>query len=190
MIVTLDLSIEVYLKHLCHAKLAQFLGIIGFMMSLLPSIFVLGLAAIVSVLLTRYRKIQASDQRGITKASLALAVATLVQAAHFSEEAFTGFHEKLPALFGLPPMSFTGLMVFNLAWLAIWVFSIYGLRAGFAFSMFAAWFLAIAGMINGIAHPLLTLASGEYFPGLYTSPIIFIAGIMLWRALKSATRPV
>ena len=160
------------------------------MISLLPSIFVLGLAAIASVLLARNRKINNSYPQGITKASLALAVATLAQAAHFSEEAFTGFHEKLPAFFGLPAMSFAGFMIFNLVWLAIWVFSIYGLKAGFFIALFAAWFLAIAGIINGAAHPLLALVSGGYFPGLYTSPIVFIAGIMLWRTLKSATKPV
>ena len=86
--------------------------IIGFMMNLLPSIFVLGLAALASVLLARNRKINTSDHRGITKASLALAVATLAQTTHFSEEAFSGFHEKFPALFGLPAMSFSGFMVF------------------------------------------------------------------------------
>jgi hypothetical protein len=159
-------------------------------MNLLPSIFVLGLAALASVLLARNRKMQSNNPRGITKASLTLAVATLAQAAHFSEEAFTGFHEKLPGLFGLPAMSFSGFMIFNLIWLAVWVFSIYGLKAGYFLAMFAAWFLAIAGIINGVAHPLLALVSGGYFPGLYTSPITFIAGIMLWRALKSSTKPV
>ena len=38
----------------------------------------------------------------------------------------------------------------------------------------AAWFLAIAGMFNGIAHPLLALASGGYFPGLVSSPFIAV----------------
>ena len=53
----------------------------------------------------------------------------------------------------------------------------------------AAWFLAIAGMFNGIAHPLLAVAAGGYFPGLASSPFIGAASVWLWFRLRSATRP-
>ncbi|MCP5090226.1 MAG: hypothetical protein GY949_04810, partial [Gammaproteobacteria bacterium] len=58
-----------------------------------------------------------------------------------------------------------------------------------SFAYFAAWFLAIAGMLNGVAHPLLAIAAGGYFPGLITSPFIGAAGVWLWLGLRKATRP-
>lgn len=105
------------------------------------------------------------------------------------EEAATGLHERLPALLGLPAMSFSAFLVFNLSWIAIWIASVPGLRAGRAPAFFAAWFLAIAGMFNGIGHPLLAVAAGGYFPGLLTSPLIGGASVWLWLRLQGATRP-
>lgn len=83
------------------------------------------------------------------------------------------------------PLSF--FVCFNLAWIAIWITSVRLLRRGRRAAFFAAWFLAIAGVLNGVAHPLMALASGGYFPGLITSPIIGIAGVILWRRLRGAT---
>ncbi len=73
-------------------------------------------------------------------------------------------------------------------WLGIWVVSIPGLRSGRGVALFAAWFLAIAGMANGIAHPLLAVAAGRYFPGLLSSPVIGLASLWLWLQLRRATR--
>jgi hypothetical protein len=62
-------------------------------------------------------------------------------------------------------------------------------RSARAPALFAAWFLAIAGMVNGIAHPLLAVAAGGYFPGLISSPVIGSAGVWLWVRLRRATLP-
>jgi hypothetical protein len=43
-------------------------------------------------------------------------------------------------------------------------------------------------MLTGMAHPLMAAASGGYFPGLTTSPVIGVAGLLLWSRLRSATR--
>jgi hypothetical protein len=56
-------------------------------------------------------------------------------------------------------------------------------------AVFAAWFLAIAGMFNGIAHPLLAIAERGYFPGVVSSPFICVASVWLWLRLRKATRP-
>jgi hypothetical protein len=109
-------------------------------------------------------------------------VAVLVQAVHFAEEAGTGFHERFPALVDLPPMPFSWFLAFNLAWLAIWRASVPGVRRGRRLAFFAAWFLAIAGVLNGIGHPAFAIAEGGYFPGLVTSP--FIAAAAGWLALR------
>ncbi|MBI2569230.1 MAG: hypothetical protein HYV63_19595 [Candidatus Schekmanbacteria bacterium] len=41
--------------------------------------------------------------------------------------------------------------------------------------------------MNGIGHPLFAVASGGYFPGLITSPLIGVAGVVLWGRLLRAT---
>lgn len=41
--------------------------------------------------------------------------------------------------------------------------------------------------MNGVAHPLLALSVGGYFPGLYTSPLVLLLGAALCRELVRAT---
>ena len=159
------------------------------MLSLLPSLFVLGLAALAAVVLARTRPSRPENLAVQSAAARALALATAVQAVHFTEEATTGFPERLGALLGLPAMPMSFFVVFNLTWLFIWIISVPGIRTARAFAFFAAWFLAIAGMVNAIAHPLLAIASGGYFPGLVTSPLIGAAGVWLWFRLREATHP-
>lgn len=158
--------------------------------SVIPSIVVLGLAALAALYLARSRRSPPENAAERLAAARALAVATVVQGVHFTEEASTGFHERLGALLGLPGMSFSFFVVFNLVWLGIWVASVPGLRSARAAAFFAAWFLAIAGMFNGIAHPLLALAAGDYFPGLVSSPFIAGASVWLWLRLRIATREI
>jgi hypothetical protein len=158
-------------------------------LNLLPSIFVLGLAALAALHLALGRRSPPENMAERFAASRVLALATGLQAVHFAEEATTGFHERLGAVLGLPGIPFSGFVVFNLTWLGIWVASILGLRSGRAAAFFAAWFLAIAGMVNGIAHPLLAVAAGGYFPGVISSPLIGAASVWLWLRLRGATRP-
>jgi hypothetical protein len=92
-------------------------------------------------------------------------------------------------LLGLPAMPLAFFLAFNLIWIAIWIASIPGLRAGRPFAIFAAWFLAIAGLFNGVAHPLLAFARNGYFPGLVSSAFIAAASCLLLLRLWRATRP-
>ncbi len=159
------------------------------MLNVLPSILVLGLAALAALLLvlSRWSPPENVPERLVAARVLVLAVG--VQSVHFAEEAATGFHERLGALLGLPGMPLSVFVIFNLTWLGIWVASVPGLRSQRAAAFFAAWFLAIAGMLNGIAHPLLAIAAGGYFPGLVSSPFIGVASVWLWLRLRRATRP-
>jgi hypothetical protein len=120
-------------------------------------------------------------------AARVLAVATLVQVLHFAEELVTSLHEHLGGIFALPGMPLSAFLVVNLVWLAIWIASVPGLRAARVPAFFAAWFLAIASIFNGIAHPLLAVVAGDYFPGLYSSPFSGGAGIWLCHQLRRAT---
>ncbi len=157
------------------------------MSSIAPSLIVLGLVACAAAYLALHRRSPPGLAAERARAARALAVATLAQSVHFAEELATGFHVHFPALFGLEPMPLSFFLGFNLAWIALWIASIPLLCSARAVAFFAAWFLAIGGMLNGIAHPGLTLASGGYFPGLFTSPLVAIAGIALWRRLSVAT---
>ena len=157
------------------------------MLSVLPSVVVLGLVAIVAICFAHGRSspVEATTER--TAASAVLGIATAIQSAHFVEEWVTGFHVRFPALLDLDPMPLSFFVAFNLAWIAIWIVSIPFLRVGRRAAFFAAWFLAIAAILNGVAHPMMALSSGGYFPGLITSPAIGIAGVILWQRLRTAT---
>ena len=157
-------------------------------MSFLPSILILGLVALAAVRFATVRDLGAGTAAQRQTATNVFAMATAVQTAHFLEEASTGFHERFPALLGLPPMPFAVFVGFNVLWIVIWIVSISGLRVVHKGAFFAAWFLAIAGALNGIAHPLMAAAVGGYFPGLITSPLIGVAGILLWQRLHRATQ--
>ena len=159
------------------------------MLNVIPSMFVLGLAALAALrlVLNRWSPPENATERLVAARALAFAIA--VQSIHFAEEAATGFHERLGAVFGLPGMPFSGFVVFNVTWIVIWVAAVPGLRSGRTAAFFVAWFLAIAAMANGMAHPLLAIADGRYFPGLVSSPLIAVAGVWLWLRLSRATLP-
>jgi len=153
---------------------------------MLASVIALGVAAAVAWSLTSAQP-RLDDVASRHAAARALILAAVVQAAHFVEEASTGLDRRLPAVFGLAAIPSPVFVGFNLAWLAIWAASVPGLRAGRQAALFAAWFLAVAGVGNAVAHPLLALATGGYFPGLVTSPLIGAAGVYLARRLREAT---
>ncbi|NNL55263.1 MAG: HXXEE domain-containing protein [Woeseia sp.] len=157
------------------------------MWSAVPSVIVLGLVAVVAAVFARKRSSPVDAAAERVAASTVLAITTAIQGAHFAEEWSTGFHVRFPALLGLDPMPLSFFVFFNLAWITIWIVSPPFLRHGRRSAFFAAWFLAIAGMLNGVAHPMMAIISGGYFPGLITSPFIGIAAVFLWRRLREAT---
>lgn len=116
-------------------------------------------------------------------------LAVAVQGVHFAEEWATGFHQRFPVLLGLPPWSVELWAGFNLAWFGIWGVSLAGLHLGWRPVLVPVWFLALACGLNCAAHPLLALAAGGYFPGLWSSPICGLVGVPLLARLARATRP-
>ncbi len=165
-------------------------GMTGGFGSFLPSIVVLGIAGMIAFSLTVNRSWAGENLRLIPGAVRLAVVAVFSQAAHFTEELLTGFHEQLPALFGLEPMSLGGFVGFNVAWLAIWSLSIWGLTALRRAALFPLWFLGIGCAMNGVAHPALSVFTQGYFPGLATSPVVGVLGFLLLRRLNSVTRVV
>jgi len=156
-------------------------------LSLVPSLIVLGVAAILAARLTVVRRSPPEAEAARRLAAHALAAAATVQGLHFLEETATGFRTHLGGVFGLPAMPLAFFLTFNLAWLAVWAASVPAMRRGYTAGFFAAWFLAIAGMLNGVLHPALAVAVGGYFPGLISSPAIAAASVWLWIRLRRAT---
>jgi hypothetical protein len=161
------------------------------MLGIVPSVVALGCIAALAVWLTLKRKVDHAIPARTLLVSRALAVAIGIQVVHLGEEAATGFHEAFPAMFGLSPIPFGLFVAFNLLWVGIWSASVVGVRTARPAAYFAAWFLALAGIANGVAHPTLAWAAGGYFPGLITSPVIAVAcyrlGRQLWRAAAPAS---
>lgn len=155
--------------------------------SYLPSIAALGTVLIVAGVITAARP-QVHKQVGESRRFMVVSSLTiLTQSLHFLEELVTGFFLEFPAVFGLPPFTKTAFVVFNVAWLAIWVVALLGVRLGVVIAVWPLWFLALATVLNMVAHPLLALRVGAYFPGLFTSPAVGVLGVLLMRELARLT---
>ena len=89
------------------------------MLSLLPSTFALGLAALAALLLVRSRRSPPEMEAERLAAARVLTLAVGIQSVHFAEEAVTGFHERFPALFDLPSMPLAFFVAFNVTELRI-----------------------------------------------------------------------
>ncbi len=94
---------------------------------------------------------------------------------------------RFPEFLGLRPWSATFFAVFNLTWVTVWIVCIALLGSYPRIAIFPIWFLGIASAANGVYHPLLSLINRGYFPGLWTSPLVGILGIVLLRTLASST---
>ncbi len=148
----------------------------------------LDIAAVVAVSLTVARGAAVAGSVELSATARLATLALTAQLAHFAEEAATGFYQRFPQLLGLAPWSLGFFVAFNLLWIAIWGISIRGLIRRHHLALFALWFLAIGSMANGLAHPLLSLTVGGYFPGLVTSPLVGLLGVLLFRRLLSITK--
>jgi Protein of unknown function with HXXEE motif len=141
-----------------------------------------------ALLLTILRKPVDGDLAGRERTVRVFLIGLAAQCLPFMEEFVTRFQDRFPALLGLPAWSETFFVVFNLIWLSIWTLSAIGLQRGYRFAMFPVWFFAIAAIANGIAHPVLTVVARGYFPGLISSPILGVLGVLLWLRLRALTR--
>lgn len=107
-------------------------------------------------------------------------VAVIVQFAHLFEEYRTGFYRAFPAVFGADPWSARRFLVFNFAWLTVFLIAGFGLVRGRRGAYLVAMFLAIGGgILNGLAHIALSIREGGYFPGAYTGVLALLVGSVL-----------
>jgi len=143
----------------------------------------LDVAFIAGVIASQSWPLRAEQAAAVTRPALATLA---LQVLHFSEEFLTGFPQRFPPLLGLPEWSDTFFAAFNIAWIAVWMASITFLARAPRLAGAVLWFLALAAMANGIAHPFLALNAGGYFPGLLTAIPLGGAGIWLARRLMRA----
>ena len=158
-------------------------------MSFLPSIVALSVMAAAALVLTIARGGINADAAALSSAVRMAILAIVCQVLHFAEEAGGGLNRRLPEFFGLDPVSMESFVSVNLFALAVWVFSVPLLMARVPVVLFALWFLAVASVSNAVLHPALAIAAGGYFPGVLTSPVVGVAGLLLLRALARITRP-
>lgn len=142
-------------------------------------------ASVVTSRARAFPRMSAPQQRHLLILGIA---ACVVQAAHFAEELFSGFPRAFPTALGLSPWSPFSFAVFNVGWLLIWIVSLREARRGRRFAEWPLWFLAFALTLNGVAHPVLALRARGYFPGLWTSIIGGVVGMLLSRHLFTLTR--
>jgi hypothetical protein len=144
----------------------------------------------IAVVLTLRRGPISPSHVAVRGAALSAVAALLVQGAHFAEELAGDFAIRFPAAVGVPAWPDAFFTAFNVFWLVVWGLAIAGLMARWRPALAPLWFLALAGMANGVAHPVLALRVGGYFPGLVTAPILGVAGLVLARRLLAVTEPV
>jgi hypothetical protein len=131
-------------------------------------------AALVVAYILSARPIRTARPRAALPSYL---VAIGVQVAHLVEEYLTGFYREFPPVLGASPWSSEAFLLFNVAWLLIFIMAIAGLERGSRVSVTIALFLALGGgVLNGLAHLVLAARVGGYFPGLYTAPFELCAG--------------
>ena len=155
--------------------------------SYLPSAIALLPLMFVAVVLAATRPNLRSEVRTSTRFFAVVGLTILMQSLHFLEELRSDFFIRLPETFGLQPFTETVFVTFNATWLAIWVISLFAVRAGLRFSCFPLWFLGLAMVLNLLAHPLLALRAGGYFPGLLTAPLVGVLGVLTIRELVRVT---
>jgi len=122
---------------------------------------------------------------------LAYWAAALIQCGHLIEEYRSGFYRAFPPIVGSDAWSARQFLIFNLVWLVLFALAGVGLARGWRAANVIALFLALGGGLgNGLGHLALALRAGGYFPGAYTAPLSFVAGVVLARALLRPTSAV
>ena len=151
-------------------------------------ILVFVVVIVVAISLTLYRNHKNIKERALDHFVNIFLVGIAFQCLHFTEEFITRLYELLPQLLGLPVWSKEFFVTFNLSWIFIWILSAVGIKNNFRAAFIPLWFFAIMMIANGIIHPLLAVAVGGYFPGLITSPIVGILGILILNRLLKMTK--
>jgi hypothetical protein len=130
----------------------------------------------------------------LTRLYLALALA---QAAHSIEEMRAHLYEffdviaaRWPA-FPMRNVPADTFAVNNLLIIAALLALVPFVQAQRRWALALAGFVAVIEVLNGLAHPAISLSLGRYMPGAFTAPLLFVLGLLFLRELwrSSAESP-
>jgi hypothetical protein len=128
------------------------------------------------------------------RARLAFLLLVLAQACHSVEEYSFRLWERLPparfvsGLLALDPATGFAIVNSGLVGLGLWC-RLLPVGRGWRSARAIAWAWAAVEAANGCAHVALAAATGGYFPGLATTPLLFAASIFLAWSLVHGTDP-
>lgn len=117
--------------------------------------------------------------------------ALIMQYLHIFEEWQTNFAGAFPPGLGYAPWQHNDYMIMTGVNLAIVTVGLIPLLMGTRIGTYVACFMALLGIVNGIAHPILAIlfADGWYFSGLITAVPHLALGFWLWHALRDKPAP-
>jgi hypothetical protein len=123
-----------------------------------------------------------------SRSRLAFLMLVVAQAAHSIEEhAFELYDVFGPARFvsGLVSDNLQlGFAVANIAIVALGIACyVVWVRPGRPAARTCVWIWALVECVNGIGHPAIALARGQYFPGAATAPLLLVLSLYLLRSV-------
>jgi Protein of unknown function with HXXEE motif len=124
----------------------------------------------------------------VTRFKLSFLALVSTQAVHSVEEYVGHLYEVFPparAVSGLISEDLErGFIIFNVALITfgLWCF-IWPVRGNWPSAIPLAWFWVGIELINGIGHPLWTLAEWKYTPGVATAPFLLFLALYLGQQL-------
>ena len=112
----------------------------------------------------------------------------LAQAAHSIEEYTGRLWETFPPAQFLTALVATdqarGFLIINIALVGFGVWCLlWPVRRGWTSAAALAWAWVVLELINGVGHPVWSIAQGAYAPGVATAPLLFVLALALAREL-------
>jgi Protein of unknown function with HXXEE motif len=130
----------------------------------------------------------------VTRFQLSFLALVATQAAHSIEEYVGRLYEVFPparAVSGLISEDLErGFVIFNVALVTfgLWCF-LRPVRGQWPSAIPLVWIWVVIELINGIGHPLWTLAQWKYTPGVATAPLLLFLAVHLARQLLRSAAP-
>ena len=130
----------------------------------------------------------------MSRLKTAFGVVVLAQAAHSTEEYLGKLWELFPParfLTGLVSQDLErGFIVINVSLVAfgIWCLA-WPIRREWPSAPIFGWGWVVLELINGVGHPIWSLSTGGYTPGVLTALILLPAALYLARQLTTSQRP-
>ncbi len=149
-------------------------------------------AGFIGWLLTTYRN--PVESRGVISLFL---IAVAIQLIHMGEEVFARFPDNFTDLVNATNQyterEFLAVSVFGMTSLLIFAAVAMSRKIPIItpIANYFAWFYALGlGLTNAIAHFVMPILAGGYFPGLITAPVHLIMSVILIRALLIENKAV